>query len=143
MQHVVCFALKLIHVRTTSLAGKHCVQELYKADANLLNDGEFIGQTLREAAVAASATILDVSVHAFPKQGVTAFILLAESHISFHSWPEHGYAAIDVFTCGDTTEPEKACELLASKFRARSQHIITLDRYIPEYISKPKDLFLL
>jgi len=124
------------------LAGKHCVQELYKADAELLNDGAFIRRILCDAATVASATILDVSVHCFPGQGVTAFVLLAESHISFHSWPEHNYAAVDVFTCGDTTEPEKACAFLAEKFKAKSQHIITLDRYIPEFISSSEKVVL-
>lgn len=121
------------------MAGKHCVQELYHADADLLNDGEFVGDVLRKAATVASATVLDVSVHSFPGQGVTAFVLLAESHISFHSWPEHSYAAIDVFTCGEKTDPEKACEFLADKFKASSRHVITLDRYIPKFVlTSPK-----
>jgi len=116
------------------LSGKHCVQELYNANPEKLNDADFVKQALTQASLVASATLLDVTVHSFPVQGVTGFALLAESHISIHSWPESGYAAVDVFTCGETTDPEQACAFLAEAFEARSQHIITLDRYIPDFI---------
>lgn len=116
-------------------SGKHCVLELYRADATKLNDELFIRDSLMQAAQTANATLLDISTHSFTPQGVTGFALLAESHISIHSWPECGYAAVDVFTCGDTTDPEAACKFLADTFDAKSHHIITLDRYLPELVS--------
>ena len=122
------------------MAGKHCVQELYNANSFKLNDPEFIRTALIHAAHKASATLLDISVHPFPEQGVTAFALLAESHISFHSWPEVGYAAIDVFTCGEVTQPERACSFLADTFEAKGQHILTLDRYTPIVTSQDTEV---
>jgi S-adenosylmethionine decarboxylase len=115
-------------------SGKHCVLELYRASAQKLNDEAFIRETLAEAARVSNATLLDIKTHPFVPQGVTGFALLAESHISIHTWPEHGYAAIDVFTCGDKTDPELACAFLAEEFEASSNHILTLDRYLPDLI---------
>lgn len=115
--------------------GKHCVQELYRADSSKLNDEAFIRVTLSKAALEANATLLDIKTHSFSPMGVTGFALLAESHISIHTWPEHNYAAVDVFTCGDITDPETACKFLAEAFEAKSQHIITLDRYLPDLVS--------
>lgn len=115
-------------------SGKHCVLELYRACAHKLNDEAFIRDALADAARVSHATLLDIKTHPFVPQGVTGFALLAESHISIHTWPEHGYAAIDVFTCGEQTDPELACEYLAEAFEASSKHILTLDRYLPDLI---------
>jgi len=87
---------------------KHCVSELYKADSDKLNDEAFVRQALVSAAELAGATLIDVRTHAFEPQGITGFALLAESHISIHTWPEHRFAAVDAFTCGETTDPELA-----------------------------------
>ncbi len=95
--------------RSLAPVGIHCILELYDCPANLLNDLVFIQQSLREAAVKAQATLLGEVSYPFEPQGVTALVLLAESHISVHTWPESGYAAVDVFTCGQHTEPELAC----------------------------------
>ena len=69
--------------------------------------------------------------HSFKPQGVTGLALLAESHISIHTWPEIGYAAIDVFTCGDHTMPEKACKLLCDDFLAKHFSFKNIAREIP------------
>ena len=114
--------------------GKHCVLELYRASAQKLNDEAFIRDALAEAARVSHATLIDIRTHSFVPQGVTGFALLAESHISIHTWPEHGYAAADVFTCGDKTDPELACSFLTKAFEAASNHILTLDRYLPDLI---------
>jgi S-adenosylmethionine decarboxylase len=116
-------------------SGKHCILELYRANSRKLNDEAFVREALAEAARVSHATLLDISTHKFEPQGVTGFALLAESHISIHTWPEHEYAAVDVFTCGDTTDPELACTYLMSHFEARSKHILTLDRYLPEMVA--------
>lgn len=115
------------------MAGKHCVQELYKADSYLLNDEAFVREALVGAASVANATLLDVSTHLFEPQGVTGFVLLAESHISIHTWPELGYAAVDVYTCGTSTVPEKACEYLYERFNAKKQQIQTILRPVPKF----------
>ena len=87
--------------------------------------------TLNRAAKLANATVLNLISNKFDPQGVTAIALLAESHISIHTWPEIGYAAIDVFTCGDHTMPEKACKLLFKEFLAKHFSFKNIQREIP------------
>ncbi len=100
------------------IVGKHCILELYGCDQSKLDDEAFVRTSVTSASKIAGATLLNMITHRFEPQGVTGLALLAESHISVHTWPESRYAAIDVFTCGDQTMPEKACELLAKEFCA-------------------------
>ena len=111
--------------------GRHCVAELGGGDKDLLDDEAFIKKVLREAAHHCGATFLTLASHKFEPQGVTAVALLAESHINFHSWPEHGYAAIDVFTCGDHCDPEVAVKHLKDAFRLTHGHIHVFPRVMP------------
>ena len=97
---------------STNMVGKHCILELYDCDELKLNDEAFLRTTITTASKRAGATLLNLITHRFDPQGVTGLALLAESHISIHTWPEHGYAAVDVFTCGEQTLPEKACDFL-------------------------------
>lgn len=87
-----------------------------------MQDEQGIGETLREAAKACGATVLDVQLHSFGEgSGVTGVATLAESHISIHTWPEIDYVALDVFVCG-TCKPYAALDVLADFFQpARSQ----------------------
>jgi S-adenosylmethionine decarboxylase proenzyme len=71
---------------------------------------------LWEASLAANNTPLKVSIHKFPEQGITGVVLLAESHIAIHTWPECNYAAVDIFTCGEKTKPYQALEYLKKVF---------------------------
>jgi S-adenosylmethionine decarboxylase len=84
----------------------------------VLDDKHAVLEAIREAARQAGSTLLHEVAHRFEHQGVTALALLSESHISVHTWPELGYAACDVFMCGDHTEPERACEHLADALQA-------------------------
>jgi S-adenosylmethionine decarboxylase len=102
----------------TDMVGKHCILELYDCDPSKLDDEIFLRHTITTAAQRAGATLLNLITHRFEPQGVTGLALLAESHISIHTWPENGYAAVDVFTCGDHTMPEKACEVLCEELEA-------------------------
>ncbi len=115
---------------------KHCVAELYRADSSKLNDEAFVREALVNAADLAGATLLEVRTHAFTPQGITGFALLAESHISIHTWPEHNFAAVDAFTCGETTNPEIACNYLAAIFDARGHSVSKVDRMSPKILSK-------
>ena len=108
--------------------GSHCILEMYDCPEGLLNDPVFIAQAVREASIEAGSTLLEEVRHAFEPQGVTALALLAESHISVHTWPESGYAAADVFTCGEQAEPEKACEFLVRKLQARHYSLRRIER---------------
>ena len=114
--------------------GRHCILELYQCDKAKLNDEAYIRTTLTSSAKIAGATLINLVTHSFKPQGVTGLALLAESHISIHTWPEIGYAAIDVFTCGDHTMPEKACELLSKDFLAKNFSYKNIEREIPSGI---------
>lgn len=98
--------------------GIHCICELYECLPALLNDEQFVKQALREAANQGMATLLHEVSHRFHPQGVTALGLIAESHLAIHTWPEYSYAAVDVFTCGNRADAEKACRYLARTFQA-------------------------
>ncbi len=108
--------------------GSHCILEMYNCPAGILNDLAFVREAIRDAAEVSGSTLLHEIQHAFSPQGVTALALLAESHISVHTWPESGYAAADVFTCGEHTLPEKACELLVTRLQARRYALRRLER---------------
>jgi S-adenosylmethionine decarboxylase len=96
-------------------AGTHLIIDLFGAER--LDDLEFIDATLRECVEVSGATLLHLHLHHFTENGgVSGVAVLAESHISIHSWPEHGYAAFDVFMCGDA-EPHTAVEVLRQAFR--------------------------
>ncbi|MEY3749664.1 MAG: hypothetical protein RLZZ631_255 [Cyanobacteriota bacterium] len=89
--------------------GKHCILELYDCSAHKLDDEAFLRSTITSAVQLAGATLLNLISHKFEPQGVTGLALLSESHLSIHTWPESRYAAVDVFTCGDHTMPDRAC----------------------------------
>ena len=96
----------------TGPVGKHCILELYGCSPAKLDDESFLRSTITAAVQQAGATLLNLITHQFAPQGITGLALLAESHLSIHTWPEAGYAAVDVFTCGDHTMPERACQVL-------------------------------
>lgn len=100
--------------------GKHVILELANCDRKTLDNIKLVEFLLREAANVAHATILDFASHKFEPEGVTAFLLLSESHISIHTWPEKGYAAIDIYTCGEHTDPLAAAEFLTLRFRGEA-----------------------
>jgi S-adenosylmethionine decarboxylase len=98
-------------------AGTHLIVDLWQASA--LDDVAAVEAALRTAAAAAGATLLNVDLHSFtPNGGITGVAVLAESHISIHTWPERAYAAVDVFMCGEA-QPHKAIEVLRHAFHPR------------------------
>lgn len=117
--------------------GMHCLLELYRCPAELLDDATHVERVLRRAAERAEATWLGKVSHRFEPHGVTALGLLAESHIAVHTWPERGYAAADVFTCGERAMPERACRHLAEGLRAGHHEIRRVDRGDAEALDRP------
>ena len=112
--------------------GKHLLLELQGCDKEALNDIGFIRSTMLAAARDCGATILGESFHQFSPQGVSGTVIVAESHLFIHTWPEYGYAAADVFTCGDTVQPEKAVGVLVSELDSQSHSLVEMRRGILE-----------
>jgi len=100
--------------------GQHLLADLRGIDPAKLSDLSLLEQLLLESAKAASATILSSHFHHFGSEmGVTGVVLLAESHISIHTWPESGFAAVDIFMCGKA-EPQRALEVIQSQLSISS-----------------------
>ncbi len=108
--------------------GTHLIAELAECDQEALNNEKFLREILREAAQIAGATVLSIHSHKFTPTGVTAFALLAESHISIHTWPELGYAAVDAFTCGQSMRTELAIESVAHALDSKNTKVVTVKR---------------
>ena len=110
--------------------GKHLLLELKDCDREVLNDLNFLKSMLQTAASEAGAIVLGESFHQFKPQGVSGVVIIAESHLFIHTWPECGYAAADIFTCGDSVQPGKAAQILISKLGAKNHSILEIHRGI-------------
>ena len=110
---------------------KHLLLELYRCDYGKLNDESFLRCTLSRAAKLAKATVLNLISNKFDPQGVTAIALLAESHISIHTWPESNYSAVDIFTCGQNMLPELASQYLIEALKAEEHFLRVIERNPP------------
>ena len=115
---------------------KHLLLELYRCDYEKLNDESFLRCTLNKAAKFANATVLNLISNKFEPQGVTAIALLAESHISIHTWPESNYSAIDIFTCGQKMLPEFASKYLIEALEAEEHSLRVIERNPPAAVLK-------
>jgi S-adenosylmethionine decarboxylase proenzyme len=118
--------------------GKHVLLELYDCDPKLLNDITFIKETMLAAAKKSGATVLGESFHQFSPQGVSGVIIIAESHLTIHTWPEHGYAGADIFTCGTRVQPQKAAEVIIARFKPGTSSVVQMDRGMIEIKKKAK-----
>ncbi len=110
---------------------KHLLLELYRCDYEKLNDESFLRCTITNAAKCANATVLNLISNKFEPQGVTAIALLAESHLSIHTWPESNYCAVDIFTCGKNMNPERASKYLIEVLMAEEHLLRIINRTPP------------
>ena len=110
---------------------KHFLLELYRCDYEKLNDESFLRCTLNNAAKLANATVLNLISNKFEPQGVTAIALLAESHLSIHTWPEAHYSAVDIFTCGQNMKPDISCKYLIQVLMAKEHLLRVINRNPP------------
>ncbi|MEJ2052384.1 MAG: adenosylmethionine decarboxylase [Calditrichaceae bacterium] len=108
--------------------GRHLLLELYNCDTSLLNDTKRIEAALVEAARLVGATIIDTSFHHFSPYGVSGVVIIAESHITVHTWPEYNYAAVDVFTCDESINISTIIKFLKAEFKAESFEQRTIRR---------------
>ena len=111
--------------------GTHLLLEMSGCDPRLLDSTEEVRTALLRAATRAKATVLGNSFHRFSPQGVSGVVVIAESHLSIHTWPEYGYAAVDVFTCGDQAMPHRAAEYLIEALAPARHELRELPRGLP------------
>ena len=110
--------------------GKHIILEMYECDFQILDNEEVILDAFRMAVKEAKMNLLNLSSHKFEPHGLTAVALLSESHMSIHTYPEFGYAAADVFTCGEEGDPNLAIEVLLKFINPKKKNIIYIPRGI-------------
>jgi S-adenosylmethionine decarboxylase proenzyme len=103
--------------------GRHLLVEYHGCDPEILNDLERVKKFMLEAASESGATVLDASFHYFTPQGVSGVVVIAESHLAIHTWPEYGYAAVDIFTCGNAVDPWKAFHYLRSTLGSKETSV--------------------
>ena len=124
--------VKLLNDKEESMfSSKHFLLELYGCDYEKLNDESFLRCILSNAAKLAKAKVLNLISNKFEPQGVTAIALLAESHLSIHTWPESNYSAVDIFTCGQNMKPGLACQYLIEALRVEEHFLRVIDRNPP------------
>ncbi len=109
--------------------GRHLIMELWGCEDGL-DSVEIVSRVLRESTEACGATLLEEFIHPFAPQGVTGVAVISESHIMIHTWPEHGYAAVDVFTCGKKVTPEEVVPVLERYFRPANVQVMEMKRGI-------------
>src|SRR5262249_37837125 len=102
--------------------------ELFDCDSESINNLEAVKSSLIEAAKRAQATIVDVVFHEFNPFGISGVVVIAESHLSIHTWPEYRYAAVDVFSCGEVLQPEIAVNYLVEQFGAERASVVEMQR---------------
>jgi S-adenosylmethionine decarboxylase len=104
--------------------GRHIIAEFYDCDKSILDDVEAIENHMKEAAYETGATLVNSSFHRFLPYGVSGVVVISESHLTIHTWPEYGYAAVDLFTCGDDVDPWKAFSYLKKVLNSQRVHVV-------------------
>ena len=126
--------------------GTHLLVELRDCNPAILKSLEHVRDALVSAAKEAKATIIDISFHEFSPFGISGMVVIAESHLSIHTWPEYCYAAVDIFTCGDLIKPEVAAASIIERFESKSPSMVEMKRGIlshenvklPHKVSQPE-----
>ena len=108
--------------------GRHLLVEFYDCNPNIINNKILVEKFMKEAAVKAGSTIVQSVFHMFQPHGVSGVVVIAESHLAIHTWPEYGYASVDLYTCGTCVEPLDAYKYLKDKFESKYTDIKEFDR---------------
>jgi S-adenosylmethionine decarboxylase len=119
--------------------GRHLLLELFDCDPGAINSLDIVKTAMVEAAKRAQATIVDVVFHGFNPFGISGVVVIAESHLAVHTWPEYRYAAVDVFSCGETLQPKLAVDYLIEQFGAARTSVVELQRGI--FLQAPSPAF--
>lgn len=110
--------------------GQHVLAEFFECDPNILNSIDKVEKYMVDAALECGATIVQKCFHMFNPYGVSGVVIISESHLAIHTWPELGYAAVDLFTCGDKCDPKISYEFLKKKFHCQNATFTELKRGI-------------
>ena len=110
--------------------GSHVLIELFGCDKVSLEAETSVGKAMRDAAVESEATVVTESFHEFKPWGVSGAVIIQESHYTIHTWPEHGYAAVDLFYCGGTIYVDKAVDVLRERFKPSKIKFLVVRRGI-------------
>lgn len=108
--------------------GRHALLDLYDCDSALLDDLTFLREVFLETCRTMKCTLVKECFHRYAPQGVSGVLVIAESHLSIHTWPEHRYAAIDLFTCGDPSELARMPALLGAALKSSRSEFRVVDR---------------
>ena len=108
--------------------GNHLIIELYDCDCEFINDTQRVEDALIKGVELSGATIVQSVIHKFNPHGVSGVIVIEESHFSVHTWPEYGYCALDIFTCGDEIDYHSALQYLKKEFGARHLSVTEMKR---------------
>lgn len=111
-----------------SYLGRHFLVEYYECDEDVLSDDVFLKEHLEQAVILSDATIIKSVFHKFTPQGASGVVVIAESHFSIHTWPEHRYAAVDFFTCSESMDVTKAFDHVAKSLQSKKIHMKEIKR---------------
>jgi S-adenosylmethionine decarboxylase len=129
----MCYDLARVRGRCdVETIGHHYIAEASGCSPNVIGKVESVEQILVRAAEVAGVQVWSISFHRFSPNGVSGVVVISESHMSVHTWPEYGYAAVDIFTCGGSAKPEKAVEWALKEFGATNVHITEVTRGLEE-----------
>jgi len=131
----LCNVRVLAYTSPVQTVGRHLLLELYDCDAAALDSIDAVREAVREATRISGATIVGEVYHHFDPQGMSGSILIAESHVSLHTWPEAGYAAADYYTCG-SIDPRSGMEHLAAQLGAGSYRLVEVVRGLDEDVAQ-------
>lgn len=116
--------------------GRHILVEFYNCDKEILNDHKLVEKYMKEAAIEAKATIVQSVFHLFNPWGVSGAVVISESHLTIHTWPEYGYAAVDLFTCGDEVNPWDGFDYLEKTLKAGKVETTEIARGLVDKIKR-------
>lgn len=108
--------------------GRQILVEFYDCDTEILKDKDYIEKAMVEACIIGKATVVTHTFHSFSPFGVSGVVVIAESHVAIHTWPEYNYAAVDIFTCGETIEPWDLFHHLKEAFKSKHHSNMELKR---------------
>ena len=116
------------HSNTSSYLGRHILAEFFECNSNILNNSDLIEKMMVDAAKACGATVVTQTFHKFSPFGISGVVVISESHLTIHTWPENGYAAVDLFTCGESCDPKVAYDFLKEALMSTSASFTELKR---------------